>query len=255
MAYRKYRRSHRSRKQRSVYKKQKPQVSVSALAKKVNWIAKRQKGTIEKVQFNHTAALNISSNYHAEPLFTPNNWQSVFGESLNVQESKKLNITKLNLDWTLEPGKEASQIDYTVFLISAKNQKVFEETAGLTAFQNNPNGQQDYCYNGALTYMSPKRFKIWKVWRCNTAGITTRVSGQIAPDVNIVAPMRSVRRYHKMPFKRYLINTTGQQNWKQIPDDQIPISCSLACVFFNNNSQADIENPGLKLSALFSCFV
>lgn len=255
MAYTRRYRSRKSRGKRSVYKKTKPQVSLPVLAKKVIKLEKRQRSIIERVNYTHTADTTVSSNYHAEPLFTPVSWQSVFGESVNVQESKKLNISTLHLDWSLEPGRESSQIDYTIFLITPRSQKIFDETNGMQQFQNNPNGQQDYTYNGAIGYVNPRRFKIWKVWRCNTAGITTRVTGQIAPDANVVAPLRSVRKWHKMPFKRYLNNTVGQQNWKVIPNDQIPVSCAITLLMLNNNSLTDLENPAVKISALFSCYI
>jgi hypothetical protein len=196
---------------------------------------------------------NISQNYFTIPLVNPNQWQSVFGEGENVVESKKLNITKLNLDFLLSPEKESAQIDYSIFLVSCRNHKTYNQTTGLTAFQNNPNGIQNYT-TAPITFMNPKQFKIWKTWRCQTSGITTRVSGTITPDVNVVNTNHYARRYFKMPFKRYLKNSESQQTWSQISQADLPISCSLALVVFNNNSAADIENPNFKGTALFSCY-
>lgn len=244
-----YRRPRRSRKP-VTYKKR---VNTLALSRQVATLAKRQRGMINRAQYTMSWDNNISQNYFTIPLVDPSNWQSVFGEGENVVESKKLNITKLNLDFLLSPGKESSQIDYTIFLVSCRNHKTYNQTTGLTAFQNNPNGIQHYT-TAPITFMNPKSFKIWKTWRVQTSGITTRVSGTITPDVNVVNPNHYARRYFKMPFKRYLKNNESQQTWSQITQSDLPISCSLALVAFNNNSAADIENPNFKGTALFSCY-
>ncbi len=252
--YRKRNYARRPRKSRKVITHRKPKVNVYSLAKKVSYLAKRQRATTEKVQYTVDWDQNVSSNYFAVSLVRPFSWTSVFGESENVIEAKRLNITKLNLDWLLSPSKESAEINYTVFLISARNNKVFQETNNLTTFQNNPNGQQDYT-DVPITYMNPKRFKIWKVWRVQTSGITTRVDGSLQPTTNVVNTNHYARRYMKMPFKRYLQNNTTQQSWKQLQNNEIAISTSLSLVFMNNNSLADLENPNCKGSAIFSCYV
>lgn len=255
MVYRSKKRPYRPRRgAKSIYKKKKATVNVNALARKVNYMSKRQKNLTERVQYTVNWDQPISANYFVVSLVRPPSWQSVFGESDNVLESQKINITKVNIDWLLSPGKESAQIDYTVFLISAKNNKVFRETQSLTTFQNNPSGQQDYT-DAPITFMNPKRFKIWKTWRVQTSGITTRVNGTLTPDVNVVNANHYARRYMKMPFKRYLRTTTAQLGWKTINAIDIPISASLALVAFNNNSAADIENPNFQGTALFSCYV
>lgn len=156
------RRPYRRRTRKVTYTKKK--VNVLALSRKVNTMAKRQRAITEKVQYTTTWDNNISSNYFAISLVRPFSWQSVFGESENVIESKKINITKMNLDFLLSPGRESAQIDYTIFLVSARTNKVFNETSSMTVFQNNPNGQQDYT-DVPVAFMNPKRFKIWKTWR------------------------------------------------------------------------------------------
>lgn len=250
--YRKKTYSRRPRKSRKVITSRK-RVNTLALSRQVASLARRQKGMMNKVQFITTWDNNISQNYFVAPLVEPTTWQSVFGQSENVVEAKKLNITKVNIDWLLSPGRESAQIDYTVFLISARTHKAYNQTTGLTAFQNNPNGQMDYT-QAPITFMDPKRFKIWKTWRVQTSGITTRVSGTITPDVNVVNTNHYARRYFKMPFKRYIQNNESQQTWSQITQSDLPISCSLAIVAFNNNSAADVENPNFKGTALFSCY-
>ena len=242
----------RPRKSRKVITSRK-RVNTLSLARKVAVLAKKQRGITEKCQYTQSWDNNISQNYFAQPLVSPTNWSSVFGQSENVVESKKINLTKVNIDWLLSPGRESAQIDYTVFLISPRTHKVFNETTGLTAFQNNPNGQQDYTTT-PITFMSPKRFKIWKVWRVQTSGITTRVDGNITPTTNVVNTNHYARRYFKMSFKRYMRNTQSLQSWQQITDSDIPISCSLGLVAFNNNSAVDVENPNFKGTALFSCY-
>lgn len=250
--YRKKTYRRRPRKSRKVVTSRK-RVNTLALSRQVAVLAKKQRGIMEKAQYTTSWDNNVSQNYFAQPLVSPTNWQSVFGESENVVESKKINITKVNIDWLLSPGRESAQIDYTVFLISPRNHKVFNETTGLTAFQNNPNGQQDYT-SAPIAFVNPKRFKIWKVWRCQTSGITTRVDGNLTPTTNVVNTNHYARRYFKMPFKRYMRNTQSLQSWQQITDSDIPISCSLGLLFINNNSAVDVENPNCKGTAIFSCY-
>ena len=244
----------RPRKSRKVITYRKPKVNVYQLSKKVNYLAKRQRATTEKVQYTVSWDQNISANYFAVSLVRPFSWTSVFGESENVIEAKRINISKLNLDWLLSPSKESAEINYTVFLISARNNKVFQETLNLTTFQNNPNGQQDY-QDVPITYMNPKRFIIHKTWRVQTSGITTRVDGSIQPTTNVVNTNHYARRYMKMPWRRYIQNATTQESWKQVQASEIPIASSLSLVFFNNNSAVDLENPNCKGCALFSCYV
>lgn len=252
--YRKKTYKRRPRKSRKVISYRKPKVNVYQLSKKVNYLAKRQRATTEKVQYTVDWDQNISSNYFAVGLVRPFSWTSVFGESENVIEAKRLNISKFNLDWLVSPGKESAQIDMTVFLISCRNNKVFQETTNGTVFQNNPNGQQDYT-DVPITYMNPKRFHIHKVWRVQTSGITTRVDGSVQPTTNVVNTNHYARRYMKMPWRRYLQNATTQQSWKQLQNNEIPISASLSLVFYNNNSAVDLENVNCKGSCIFSCYV
>ena len=244
--------SRRPRKSRKVITSRK-RVNTYALSRQVSALAKRQRGMIKKVQYVTSWDANISANYYTIPLVNPTSWQSVFGEGENVVESKKLNITKVNIDWLLSPSKEGAQIDYTIFLVSCRNHKTYNNTTGLTAFQNNPNGIQHYT-DAPITFMNPKSFKIWKTWRVQTSGITTRVDGAVQPTTNVVNTNHYARRYFKMPFKRYLKNNESQQTWSQITQSDLPISCSLALVAFNNNSAVDLENPNFRGTALFSCY-
>ena len=133
--YRKKTIPRRPRKSRKVITSRK-RVNTLALSRQVALLAKKQRGIMEKAQYTTNWDNNISQNYFAQPLVSPTNWSSVFGQSENVVESKKINITKMNLDFLMSPGRESSQIDYTIFLISPRNHKVFNETTGLTAFQD-----------------------------------------------------------------------------------------------------------------------
>ena len=230
------------------------QRQLMSLSKSVSSLQKRAERMTTRINYTMSWDNNISANYFAQSLVQPQSWQSVFGESENVVESQRINITSVNIDWLLSPGRESAQIDYTVFLISARNNKVFQETLALTAFQNNPNGQQDYT-DQPITFMNPKRFHVHKKWRVQTSGITTKVIASTVGDVNVVNSNKAPRRWIKLPFKRYIQNNANQESWKQVDDDDIPISCGLAIVAFNNNSALDIENPNFKGTALFSCWV
>lgn len=231
------------------------QHQLAALSKQVSMLQKGQRKLTVRSMYTNAWDNNISANYFIKSLVQPQSWSSVFGEGQNVAEAQRLNISKVSIDWLMSPGRESAQIDYTVFLISARNVKVWNETAGLTTLQNNPNGQQDYT-DQPITFMNTKRFKVHKTWRVQTSGITTKVLGTVpATDVNVVNTGKSARRYHKMPFKRYLQTSIGQESWSQIDDDDVPISCGLAIVAFNNNSALDLENPNFRGTALFSCYV
>ena len=169
----------------------------------------------------------------------------------NVTEAQKFFIDKVNIDWLLTPNKEPDPVDFTVFLVSARTNKVYRETSALTALQNNPAGQMDYT-DAPITFMNPKRFKIWKTWRVQTSGIRTKILGAITPEVNYSNANHYARRYYKMPFPRKLQNTASQQSWKAISNLDIPISSSLALIAFNNNSILDVESPKWQGTCLFS---
>ena len=221
---------------------------ILSLSRKVNNLALKQHNITEKVFYQFKSDATISSNYASYPLVRPySGWTNVFGESDNVLESRKLNIAKLNLDFQISPHTEMSEIDYTIFLVTPKSNKVMRETSGMQNFYQTSN--QDYAFNNGITFMNPKRYTIHKVWRCNTRAIRTLIA---TPNSTSGASLKSVRRYHSMPFKHTLRNSTG--TWKQIDNDEIPISSALTLIAFNNNSAVDLEHPSLKFTAHFTCY-
>ena len=219
-----------------------------SLSKKVNTLQRKQGDITEKVFYQFKSDATISSNYAAYPLVRPySGWTNVFGESDNVLESRKLTIAKVNLDFQISPHTEMSEIDYTIFLVTPKNNKVMRETSGMQNFYQTSN--QDYAFNNGITFMNPKRYTIHKVWRCNTRAIRTLIA---TPNSTSGASLKSVRRYHSMPFRHQLRNSTG--TWKEIENDEIPISSALTLIAFNNNASIDLEHPSLKFTAHFTCY-
>lgn len=227
------------------------QRQLASVSRKVLNLEKAQNRLIVRAQYTINWDENVSANYAIVPLTIPASWQSVFGVTENVTEAQKFFIDKVNIDWLLSPAKEPDPVDFTVFLVSARTNKVYRETQALTALQNNPAGQMDYT-DAPITFMNPKRYKIWKTWRVQTSGIRTKVIGTLTPDVNYTNANHYARRYYKLPFPRKIQNTASQQSWKVISSLDIPISSSLALIAFNNNSILDVESPTFKGTALFS---
>lgn len=222
---------------------------ILSLSKKVNHLATKTSNISEKCFYQKTWDANISADYALHNLVAPSGgWANVFGQSPNVTDCRKLNIVKLNLDFCLNPVREAAEIDYTVFLFTPKNLKVFQETGSMSTLINGI----DYTITGGMALMNPKRFNVHRVWRCSTMGQITRVDGLANNTVNSTAPLKTVRRYLRMSFKHQLKSSTGP--WNQIPDISTPISSKLHIVAFNNNSSVDLENPNWKGVAHFTCY-
>lgn len=222
---------------------------ILSLSKKVNKLATKTSNISEKVFYQYTFDSNISNPYQIHRLVSPAaSWVNVFGQSDNVTESRKLNITKLNLDFCLNPAREHAEIDYTVFLVTPKNLKVVTDTGNLINLVDGT----DYSFNGGICLMNPKRFNVHRVWRCNTYGQITRVDGLAGNTVNSTATLKTVRRYMKMPFRHQLKSSTGP--WNTIADQSTPVSSKLCLIAFNNNSAVDLENPNWKGVAHFTCY-
>ena len=206
-----------------------------SLNKKVNRLSRHSSNLTERVFYQSKADSTLTSNYVSYPLVTPySGWHNVFGESDNVTESRKINISKVNLDFHLSPHTEMSEIDYTIFLVTPKNNKVMRETSAMNNFYQTSN--QDYAYNNGIVFMNPKRYNIHKVWRCNTVAQRTLVA---TPNSTSGTALKTFRRHMKMSFRHQLRNSTG--TWKQIENDEIPISSALTLIAFNNNLGVELK--------------
>ena len=74
-----------------------------SLNKKVNRLSRKASNISERVFYQSKADSTLSANYVSYPLVTPySGWHNVFGESDNVLESRKINISKLNLAKTMK---------------------------------------------------------------------------------------------------------------------------------------------------------
>ena len=220
-----------------------------SLSRKVNTLSRKQINITEKVYYQAHWDANVSANYAVHSLVTPATWTNVFGQSDNVSESRKLNISRLYLDYKLSPHTEHAEVDFTVFLVTPINNKVMRETSAMTTFTSG-GGLTDYTWNNGIVFMNPKRFHIHKVWRAKTAAQLTLVNAT-TNSVSATATS-SVRKTYHMPFKKLLRNSTG--TWSQIANDEIPVSAALTLIAFNNNSAIDLENPNFKGTAHFTCY-
>jgi len=218
---------------------------IMSLSNKVNKLSKRVSNTSEQVFYQTTWDQTVSANYAIFPLVKPASWTNVFGQSDNVTESRKLTIRKMNLDFDVTPYTEGAEVDFTVFLASAKNNKVFRETNGMTSILQ---GNDDYAFTNGMALLNPKRFNIHKAWRLKTSGIYTDLNG-----TTTLNTLQSARRYTKMYMNHTLKNAQGSP-WTSIADLEIPISTSYTLIVFNNNSAVDLESPQCKGFAHFTCY-
>ncbi len=222
---------------------------ILSLNQKINRLAKKQSNITEKVYYQKAWDQTVSANYAVHPLVTPGSWTNVFGQSDNVTESRKLSISSLYIDQDLTPHTEHAEVDYTIFLVTPKNNKVMRETNAMTSFTSS-NGQLDYSVNSGIVFMNPKRFNIHKVWRAKTAAQYNLINS--STQLLSSSVVKSWRRTHSMSFKKQLRNATGV--WTDIADNEVPVGAALTLIAFNNNSAADIENPAWKGTVHFTCY-
>lgn len=219
-----------------------------SLSKKVNTLARKQSNISERVYYQKTWDANVSANYASHTLVTPANWINVFGQSDNVTESRKINISRMFLDFALSPNNEHSEVDYTIFLVAPRNNQVMRETNAMTQFTVNGD---DYTYNNGIVFMNPKRFKIYKVWRLKTDSQLTLIN--TTTQALSATAMHTHRRTFSMPFRKQIRNSTGV--WTAIGNDEIPVSSALTIIAFNNNSAVDLENPNFRGTCHWTCYV
>lgn len=233
---------------------------IVSLAKQVNLNTRKLGQRTEKCYFERNWDVNVSTNYSAAniPLIGPNNatvippggsqlWSPLWGVSENATEATKLHVSYMKLDFHLSPNNEQALIDFTVFLVSPRNKKTWDETSGMTVLSN----VNDYHYNNGITLMNPKRFIIHKVWKCETSGIMTRVNS-LTTTTNVMNATKIARKSYGHKISRTIQNSTG--TWEEIDNDEIPITMNLNLIAFNNNSSVDVENPNFKGTALFTAY-
>lgn len=222
---------------------------ILSLSRQVNRLSRRQSNTTEKVAYFKTFNETVSAQYNTIPLVQPNSgWVASFGASDNVTESRKINIKNIFLDFKAIPNNEDSCVDFTIFLVTPKNNQVMRETGSMGAFSESA---KDYKFLEGIVMMNPKRYNIHKTWRVQTQVQENYISPTASGTQKV--SFRNARRTHYMPFKRTIRNTSG--TWQQVINAEIPISSALTLLVFNNNVTTDGQSPGIRGMVKFDCYV
>jgi len=222
---------------------------ILALNRKYNTLARKQSNITERVSYMRTLNSEVSAVYTAFPLVQPNvGWFAAFGNSDNVTESRKLNIHNMFMDFKVYPNNEDSCVDFTIFLVTPKNNQVMRETGAMVAFSE---AAKDFRYLEGICMMNPKRFTVHKSWRVQAQNQENYLSPTASSTQKV--SFWNARRTHYMPFKRQLRNSSG--TWSQIANAEIPISSALTLLVFNNNNTSDSQSPAIKGMCKFDCSV
>lgn len=183
----------------------------------------------------------------------------IFDDTPAAYQSLKsrLYLDKVNLDFTIQPGTEWSQIDMTVFIVSLKKNSardVLSDTSNMSSFTL----ERDYWdWSNSLgvpsghTLLNLRRFNVHYVKRMHTKRITTvqatttngTTSGQneykYYPDSGAESQVRKHVKLNLVGKSFY--NSSGP--WHQLTKDTVNPTSRLFMLIFNNNYSSDGEYP------------
>lgn len=215
------------------------------LAKQVSVLRKVQRSRAIYGRFkNQWTGKEVSSDYITQNLTDVSSWTGVFENPDLIAEKNKVKLLSIGIDTLITCSSENSAVTYTYFIVSLKPQvaKHLVENAGEGLGQLNPD--EHYTFLQGMTMLNKKYFNIHKCRRFtlseenyNSHGLTEATSGK-----NQAKTWK--RFYDKISFPRWL--NDGQENWRGMDTNAVPLGSRLYCLVFNDNSIADLENPLLQ---------
>lgn len=213
-----------------------------AMSRDISRVKRDLKDQTQMVQYAKSAVSGVTGDVATFGLFDAS-MNSVFGQSTNAQEASKITFKKMNLQLRVFPANEAALCDFTIFVITPKTFKVYQETSGMSGWTHGT----DYYQQGGLTFMNLKRFHVHKVWKnISTAGALNTVGGTIH-----LASTHDARRYMKHRCN-ITLQTHSDASWKDISESELPLNSRYRLLAFNNNSGLDAENPKVEFNCLWT---
>lgn len=224
----------------------KPKTAIQKLAGAVARLQKKNASDAEYLNFSYGVdGAQVIQPAYQYPLTFYQGMTPIFGVSSDDLEANKIIHKSVGMDIrvTLENfvNNEESTINFTTFLVSLKDDIGTAFNPGTGALTLTAN--QTHYFNRGLVLLNKKMFNIHKVKRFTLTNFnqnlnTAAAQSQYGADQ---------RWYWKVPLNKTIQNPIG--NWKSLSSAQDP-SKTYYVLIFNDNTDADFENPQVDISAV-----
>lgn len=213
---------------------------IKTLALAVKKIQSKMKQKTIMLNYGQQFDTTVSSDFDQFKLSNYSNWTPIFGANAADGEANKMIHKGFGVDIYLNSSSEPDPIQFTVFLVSLKDDM---RAAGF----NNTNGTLslssgfDYYTQGGLTLLNKANFNIHSVKRCvlgnNGVGLgSSTAQTQYGTDR---------RFYMKAKTNKTVLNSTG--NWRDLGCSPDP-SDNYYLLVFNDNGILDAQNPRIRIN-------
>lgn len=219
-----------------------PAVSVRQLATKVARISRIATQNIAFMKTTPAGGQVVTGPMANFLLFKPlSSLNQVFGASANYAAQNLMNFYKLKMKIHIDPGSEPQRVNFNMYVVSPRTQKVYEDTNEMTSFSEG----RDYEVHDGMPFVNLKRFRVHKKWE----SLKTQWAGNSGTAVDHITHeiYRTCTIARRIPIKTH---TSGL--WTSVTDEELPMSSNLNLWVFNDNYSVDFENPLVKLHLLWS---
>ena len=216
---------------------------ITVLAKAVKALQNKNKQESVYLNFGDQFDTTLSSDVNIFPLSRFTAWNPIFGSSANDVLGNKTIHKSFGLDMYLNSNNETDTIQFTIFLVSLKDNirgGAFNASSGALSLTS---GTDYYIQNG-LAMLNKASFNIHHVKRCvlgnNGVGLgSSTAQNQYGTD----------RRYYIKQRCNKVIQTAGSGDWKTLSCSQDP-SDNYYLLIFNDNGILDAENPRVRINTV-----
>jgi len=217
--------------------------TTKTLASQIKSIQKQIKRKSIYLNFGQQFDKTLSSDVDIFKLSNYSNWVNIFGSSSNDSEANKMIHKSFGLDMYLESSTEPNSIQFTVFLVSLKDQirgAAFNNSNGNLTLANNT----DYYAQNGLVLLNKSAFNIHAVKRCvlgnNGVGLgSSTAQTQYGTD----------RRYYMKVSCNKTVGDSPQGDWRNMDCSPDP-SDNYYLLIFNDNGILDAENPRVRINVV-----
>jgi len=217
--------------------------AITTLAKAVKSIQSKMKQKSVFIQYGQQFDKELSSDVDIFKLSNYSSWVNIFGSSGNDAEGNKMIHKSFGLDMYLNSSTEPDPIQFTIFLVSLKDQirgAAFNNANGTLSLANNT----DYYAKDGLVLLNKKAFNIHAVKRCvlgnNGVGLgSSTAQTQYGTD----------RRYYMKMRCNKTVGDSPQGDWKNLDCSPDP-SDNYYILIFNDNGILDAQNPRVRINVV-----
>jgi len=217
--------------------------AITTLAKAVKSIQSKMKRKSVFLQFGQQFDKELSSDVDVFKLSNYTSWVNIFGSSANDSEANKMIHKSFGLDMYLNSHSEPNSIQFTIFLVSLKDQirgAAFNNSNGNLSLTNNT----DYYAKDGLVLLNKKAFNIHAIKRCvlgnNGVGLgSSTAQTQYGTD----------RRYYMKMTCNKSVGDSPQGDWRNMDCSPDP-SDNYYLLIFNDNGILDAENPRVRINVV-----